>query len=252
VFAPDGAKLLYTTPSPAPYGEHAMVLVDLATGKEDEVARAELRPVLDGAPAFDLEGRRVVFIQYDQIHLLDLGSKAIQVLPSRGLLDYATPHFLTGSLLVFAGSVGDDMSSRDMRLFRVTTAGTQRELVSASLHTWGWAKVVLSPDRSRAAIASSARQGGFGSDYRNEITVVTLDGGRFVALSSAFPRPFYSAFQPSWAPDSRHVAFWLDLCPYAGCDPEIRSVVIADSDADAPKLVFVGDGSMPAWQPAPR
>jgi hypothetical protein len=78
---------------------------------------------------------------------------------------------------------------------------------------------------------------------------VPFDAGPARPLTPDFPCPFYSATHPSWATDSRHLAFDLSLCPYVGCDLTIRSVVLVDTAASTPKLAFVGYGGTPEIAP---
>jgi WD40 repeat protein len=113
----------------------------------------------------------------------------------------------------------------------------------------GWQSPYPSPDGRHVAIAWSARRGGFGGEWISDIAVVELEHGDTTALTDQFPRPFYGARSPSWAPDSRHVAFTLDICPYRGCEPSVRSVVMMDVEVPKPKLAFVAYGGEPQWQP---
>jgi hypothetical protein len=83
-----------------------------------------------------------------------------------------------------------------------------------------------------------------------DVDVVPFEAGAARPLTSDFPRPFYSAEHPTWATDSRHLAFVLSLCPYVGCDPTIRSVVLVDTEAPSPRLAFVGYGGSPEIAPS--
>ena len=134
------------------------------------------------------------------------------------------------------------MAGRSPQMHLMPVGGGAWSDVAGPFAPAGFLHPVPSPDRAKIAIGMSTRQGGFGGDWRIDIDVRRLGGGADRLLTPEFPRPFYSASHPSWASDSRHLAFELSLCPYPGCDRVIRSVVLVDTEAKASKLAFVGYG----------
>ena len=75
-------------------------------------------------------------------------------------------------------------------------------------------------------------------------------GGGPVDLAGGYPRPQYNADGPTWAADSRFLAFHLSYCPDPDCRKGWDRIVVADTAARRPTLAVLGDGLAPAWQPA--
>jgi Tol biopolymer transport system component len=214
-----------------------------------------------GDLAFSRDGRTLFFVQGwlsvpgpgledpRLLAALDLASHTVKTLPNAGFAEIKAPQDLGDGRLLFAASQDFSMAGRSPRLYSMPIGGGAWSDLGHTSAPAGFVHAHPSPDRKKMATSWSVREGGFGADWREEVSVESLSSASTRALTSAFPRPFYGAHSPSWAPDGRHLAFVLALCPYAGCDISLFSVVLADTDATDSKLAFVAYGRSPVFFP---
>ncbi|MFO0758494.1 MAG: hypothetical protein U0359_18520 [Byssovorax sp.] len=255
--SPDGASLAYIAGSST--SETALHLFDTATHADDIVHRGiEL-----DYPTFAQDGKTLFFVEGwfamprpgvsdpKMLHALNLGTREDRRLPNAGVSEISDLEELGDGRLLFVASVDFSMAGRAPHIFTMPAAGGAWTRVNELEALFGFLHLAPSPSRKKIAVGWSIREGGFEADWRSDVTVIPFGSGQGKPFTEAFPRPFYNAHDPSWAPDDRHLAFTLALCPYAGCELGMRSVVIADTDAPEPKLAFVGYGSAPVFAPAP-
>lgn len=246
---PDGAYVAYNAAIRGTdvYPPEQMHLVNVITGEDQAVGRPDyihyptfvgVRPTLYyvSATGFD-----------EQLMSVDVQTKEVKALPSAGNHFYGAVRGLGDRLLFPAGPTGA-YCCRETHLFTTTLEGIE---IKALGNFWvpGSIAVEVSPKGSKVAAAWSARQGGFGADYRNEVSIVDHNGEGQFTLTPMFPRPFYSAWEPTWAPDDRHLALTLSLCPYIGCSPTIRSVVVIDTKKPKATPIFIAYGGEASWSP---
>jgi Tol biopolymer transport system component len=253
--ADDGAHIAYVPGEVAEASE--LHVVDVAT-KADEVV---YRDVQIDEPSFSRDGKTLFVVQGwfeppivggehpKTLRSIDLASRRVTKLPNAGVSEITSPWDLGDGRLLFAASSDFSMAGREPRMHVMPSGGGAWADLNGLSAPAGWLRPVPSPDRKKIAVATSMRQGGFGADWVLDVEVVPFEAGPGRRLTPDFPRPFYSADHPTWATDSRHLAFTLALCPYVGCEPMIRSVVIVDTESPAPKLAFVGYGGSPEIAP---
>jgi hypothetical protein len=249
----DGLHAAYVPGDLPDVGE--LHLVDVAT-RVDEVA---FRDVQFEDLGFSRDGKTLFVVHgwYEPpgaehprtMSALDVATHATKKLPSTGVTEITSPQELADGRLLFVASTDFSMGGRDPRMHVMPRGGGAWSDINPFGESAGYLHPVPSPDGKRIAIGASRRDGGFGGDWMVDVAVVPFDAGPPRMLTADFPRPFYSATHPTWASDSRHLAFSLSLCPYVGCDPTIRSVVLVDTDAPTLKLAFVGYGGSPEIAP---
>ncbi len=257
--ADDGAHIAYVPGEAAEQSE--LHVVDVAT-KSDEVV---YRDVQIDEPSFSRDGKTLFVVQgwfeapraeasnAKTLRSIDIASRRVTKLPNAGASEITSPWDLGDGRLLFVASSDFSMAGREPRMHVMPTGGGAWADLNGLSAPAGSLRPVPSPDRKKIAVATSMRQGGFGADWVMDVEVVPFEPGPGRRLTPDFPRPFYSAEHPTWATDGRHLAFVLSLCPYVGCELTIRSVVIVDTEAPAPKLAFVGYGGSPEIAPsAPR
>lgn len=249
---PDGAHVAYVTAMGEkdawpPEQLHLVNVAsgeDLAIGEPDDLTKLMFLP---GNPPrlYAVAGG------FDREHLIvvDVATKRIEKLPKADQNLFSSPRKFGNQLLFAAGPTGA-YCCRQSRLFTTTFDGTGIKPLG-SFWVSGSMQPEVSPRGSKIALEWSVREGGFGADWRNEISLLHADGTVLRKLTARFPRPFYSAFEPSWAPDDRHIAFTLSLCPYAGCEPTIRSVVVMDVQDAQSVPAFIAYGGEASWSPVP-
>lgn len=229
--------------------EGVVTLVDVVTGKSEVVFRGDFPDY----PTFSSDGRLLYFaaggVMAERLHAYDLHTKTDRTLPSLKFDEVRHPVALSSDKLLFSASRGFSMADRDAALYTMPREGGAWTRVGDFSAPTGYMTGVPSPDGKKIAAAWSRRVGGFGADWHADVTILTADGQHLLDVSAPFPRPFYGASDPSWAPDSRHVALELGLCPYLGCELSQRWVVLADTSQKRPKLVYIGDGSGPVFRP---
>jgi hypothetical protein len=253
--AADGARVAYLEEGAG--SENALHVVEVASRREE----LSHRGVMLSEPAFSADGRAIFFVRGlraapaegvsdpQQLAVLDLATGAARALPNPGVAEISGPQDLGDGRLVFAASADFSMVGRLPELLTMPTSGGAWTAVPGTRFSTAFLHPIPSPDRKKLANAWTWRRGGFGAEWYTDVSVVPLAGGTSRALTSAFPRPFYDAYAPTWAPDSRHLALVLGLCPYEGCDLALRSVVLVDTQAAKPKLAFVAYGRTPAFKP---
>lgn len=230
-------------------------LVDVAT-RADEVA---FRDVQFADLGFARDGKTLFVVHgwssppgtdhARTMSSLDVATHALKKLPSTGVTEITSPQELADGRLLFVASMDFSMAGREPRMHVMPKGGGAWADINPLSAPAGYIHPVVSPDGKKIAVAESRREGGFGADWQVDVEVVPFDAGPGRRLTPDFPRPFYSATHPSWATDSRHLAFELSLCPYVGCDLTVRSVVLVDTAAATPKLAFVGYGGSPEIAP---
>lgn len=235
---------------PAEWHLQSLHLVDVATSDDQRIGELDDfdKPIFvprDPTMLYVVAGR----LSERYIISVDITTKRIKKLPSAGNYLFSSPRKIGNRLLYASGATGV-ICCGESKLFTTNLDGADIKQLG-SFAMGGSVQPEISPHGSKIAVAWSVREGGFGADWRNEITVVDADGTMGRSLSGKFPRPFYSALEPAWAPDDRHIAFTLSLCPYVGCKPTIRSVVVTDSKNPKGALAFIGNGGEPSWSPVP-
>lgn len=249
---PDGTRVAYATAigdSNTWPGEQ-LHLVDVKSGEDVAIGEPEdigYMGFLPGNPnlLYAVEGG----FDHEQLVAIDVTTKSIKRLPRADHNLFSSARVLGNQLLFAAGPTGA-YCCRESRLFTTTFDGTGIKALG-SFWVSGTMQPEVSPRGTKIAIAWSVREGGFGADWRNEISLLGPDGTFRWSLAAQFPRPFYSAFEPTWAPDDRHIAFTLSLCPYVGCEPTIRSVVVSDTQNPKGVPAFIAYGGEPSWSPVP-
>ncbi|CAN95694.1 hypothetical protein sce5531 [Sorangium cellulosum So ce56] len=249
--SPDGARVAYVARARAPSDEglEELHLVEVASGDDQRVGQ----PATLGECTFSPGGDAIHCVagEFDAEHLLsvDIATRRVRRLPDAGNHMFSAARSL-GDRLLFSASPTGAFCCQRSQLFTTALDGTGIKGLGA-FWVAGSMRPEVSPKGSQIAVAWSVREGGFGADYRNEISLLDANGGAERPLTSAFPRPFYSAYEPSWAPDDRHLAFTLSLCPYLGCEPRIRSVVVVDTRDAGAVPAFIAYGGNASWSPVP-
>ncbi|MDI3282164.1 hypothetical protein [Polyangium sp. 15x6] len=247
----DGSHVAYIAASSGPPEgpPEELHLVDVASGEDHRVGE----PDFINYPAFSPKGDTLCVVAggHDAEHLVsvDVATRRAQRLPDAGNHMFSGARWL-GERLLFSASPTSSYCCRQSALYTTTPDGTSIRGFG-SFWFGGSLYPEVSPKGTKLAVAWSVRQGANGADYRNEISLVDASGNLGRALTDAFPRPFYSAFNPAWAPDDHHLAFTLSLCPYVGCEPTIRSVVVVDTRDTKAVPAFVAYGGNASWSPVP-
>ena len=155
-----------------------------------------------------------------------------------------------GRLLVVASQVSYMMGRAPFFATLSERGGSFRRLGAFDVPI-GYLSFEPSPDGTRVAAAWSQRQGGFGAAFHQDVAIVSLADGavRTHGLTKMFPRPFYQAHAPTWAPDGRHLAVTLTVCARSDCEPLLRAVVLVDAERPGDVPVFLADGGAPAFRP---
>jgi Tol biopolymer transport system component len=155
-----------------------------------------------------------------------------------------------GKTVYYTSSAGAAMTSLNSELYRVGRDGKNGvKLTPGFSAAPGWGRLRDAPNGAKLAVEWTARLGGFGDPWNNEVTVVDVSGKNPVALTAAYPRPYYGGDAPSWASDSRYLAFRLYYCPDPDCKKGTSQIVIADTAQKKVTLAILTDGLNPAWQP---
>jgi hypothetical protein len=249
--SPDGKHAAYVTKEKAPEWPYERLhLVDVATGDDtpigDRDSMSHLRFSPDGDELYYVGGG----FDFQHVSVVNVAERRARNLPTAGNHMFGAPQRF-GDRLLFSASPTGAYCCRASRFYTSARDGSDLEPflafgVSGSLY------VSVAPGGAKLAADWSVREGGFGADWRNEISLLNADGsGPITDISGAFPRPFYSAYEPSWAPDAKHLAYTLSLCPYVGCEPTIRSVVVVDTTNLKAPPAFIGYGGSPSWSPVP-
>ncbi|MDI1475065.1 hypothetical protein [Polyangium sp. y55x31] len=246
----DGSRVAYIAKSASPDGpSEELHLVDVASGEDHRVGE----PDYFNHPAFSPKGDTLYVVAggFEAEHLasVDVATRKLRHLPDAGNHMFSGAQWL-GDRLLFSASPAGSYCCRSSRLYTTMPDGSGIRGFG-SFWAPGSVNLGVSPKGTKVAAAWSVREGGFGADYRNEISVLDARGVDERMLTVAFPRPFYSAFEPTWAPDDHHLAFTLSLCPYVGCEPTIRSVVVVDTRDTKAVPAFIAYGGSASWSPVP-
>ncbi len=245
--SPDDKLLVYIGDSHVEEGPEVVHLVDLTTGKDEAVGENGWPE----QPAWSPDGKTVYWVNeiWDggQIFALDLATRTLRKHPRAGFGVFNAPERL-GDRLLFSAGPTNAYCCREARLFTTTTEGSDIQRFGTFM-VYGAAYPRVSPHKKRVAVAWNVREGGFGADWRLDVTVLNADGSGERHLTSAFPRPFYSATDPSWSGDDRHLSLTLSICPYVGCEPNINSVVVFDTDDPNPSPAFIAYGHDAVFSP---
>ena len=205
----------------------------------------------EGAPAFSPRGDEVYLVSGPfasrSIDAVTVADGTVRTMSFEDKLLVEGPAWLGDRLLFAAGPTEAHCCLQSALFTSDPHGGDVRPL--GSFEVPGFMTPHPSPSARRIAASWSVREGGAGASWRSDITVMTADGTAPRTIADAFPRPFYAAFGPEWAPDDRHVAFTLVLCPYRRCQPRIESVVVVDTLATHSRVAFVAVGDRPVWRP---
>ncbi len=186
----------------------------------------------------------------ETIYLLDVDSGKNTALTKDNPINRSPVFSKDGKTAFFTSSAGASMISLNSELYRVGRDGKNRVKLSPGFSAApGWGRLRDAPSGAKLAVEWTERLGGFGDPWRNEITVVDATGKNPVDLTAAYPRPFFGGDTPTWANDSRHLAFHLYYCPDPDCKKGTNQIIIADTAAKKITLAILTDGINPAWQP---
>lgn len=245
----DGGKVAYVAHESSDWPSARLHLVDVAGGRDEPVG--ELDDVEDAA--FSPRGDELYYVgggfDMQRLAVVDVATKRVRRLPQANGRMFDRPQRLGDRLLFSAGPTGA-FCCRSSRVYTSALDGSDRQTLGP-FSVPGSMNIAASPRGARLAVAWSMREGGFGADWRSDISILDANGTVIRPLTAAFPRPFYSASAPAWAPDERHVAFTLSLCPYVGCQPSMRSVVVVDVMKPDAVPAFIGYGGDASWSPVP-
>jgi Tol biopolymer transport system component len=227
-------------------------LLDVASGRDEAVGSAE-EEISD--LAFAPDGRELYVVASGtfmrrRLAVLDVETRLVGRLPEHAEELLQSPQRIGARLLVSAGPMRAMCCLRS-DLFTSDLTGVERTRLG-TFGMYGYMQARVSPAERFIALSWSARQGGAGADWHDGITVVAADGSDPHDLTAAFPRPFYTAHHPTWAPDDHHVAFTLVIAPYSGSGVGLATIVVADAAEPNKRLVALATGTRAEWQPAPR
>jgi Tol biopolymer transport system component len=206
-------------------------------------------------PAWASDNRTVVYVdnsnlEQDVIYLLDVDTGKRTLLVEQNAVNRSPIFSADGKSVLFTSSEGASMMALKSELYSVRRDGKGRaKLAPGFTAAPGWGALRLSPNGSKLVADWSARLGGFGDPWTNEITVMSAAGKTPVDLTAAYPRPYYGGDSPTWAPDSRFLAFHLYYCPDPECKQGTNQIVVADTAAKKVTLAVLTTGNAPAWQP---
>ncbi|WP_170229263.1 hypothetical protein [Polyangium fumosum] len=247
----DGSRVAYIAatkglPDGPPEELH---LVDVASGEDHRVGE----PDHFDYPAFSPQGDTLYLVagEYEAEHLasVDVATRKVRHFSGAGNRMFSGAAWL-GDRLLFSASPTGSFCCQRSSLYTTSPDGSGIRGFG-SFWVAGSLRPEVSPKGTKVAAAWSVREGGFGADHRNEISLLDANGGAERPLTDMFPRPFYSASEPAWAPDDHHLAFTLTLCPYVGCEPTIRSVVVVDTRDTKAVPAFIAYGGGTSWSPVP-
>jgi hypothetical protein len=230
-----------------------MHLVDLESGRDDTLTQAlgEFQGVKH--PTFSPTGDELYFAQNgwddERVFAAHVATRMVRNVTRTGTW-YNAPQKIGERVLVGLGGT-QSYCCREMTLVTMAKDGSDQRTLPTSFGVAGGIYPKLSPKGTKIAAAWSARLGGFGSDWRVEITILDADGSHPHMLGEMFPHPFYSVSAPSWAADDHHIALDLSICPYMGCEPGMRSVVVVDTDHPKDVPAFISYGGSPDFSPVP-
>jgi dipeptidyl aminopeptidase/acylaminoacyl peptidase len=273
--SPDGERVAFTRQLD---GRSPLYVVERATGDErklaDDLASSELAWLPDSQSlaylAGDLEDSSLMRLE------VRTGRARKVAAVKRGLLTARR----TGSVL-FQSAFGVDNSieARQARLYLTEGPdGPVRLLKGSEIGPGDYDSLRVSPDGTKLAAPWSLWTGNGPAAIRDHgLALFDLSPSRKTAGPAAelgapgrpfgaadgairFTRPRarnlgvsgerYAARSPSWAPDSRHLAFELADCGESFTECRSRIVAVDTAAAGAP-LVFLASGAEPAWAPVP-
>lgn len=206
-------------------------------------------------PDWASDNRSVVYTDIsnpDQelIYLLDVDKGTTIQLTKNNPVNRSPVFSKDGKTVYYTASAGASMISLNSELYRVGRDGKNGvKLTPGFSAAPGWGRLRDAPNGAKLAVEWTARLGGFGDPWNNEITVVDSTGKNPLALTAAYPRPFYGGDAPTWASDSRYLAFHLYYCPDPDCKKGTNQIVIADTAQKKVTLAILTEGTNPAWQP---
>jgi hypothetical protein len=246
----DGSQVAYVNGT-EPDGVH---LVDVASGEDRTIPMAEIQYVSfsrDAATLFVVTGQISGDAGLSSVDVRTGGTVSLRV-PK--VNEIGQPWDLGDGRLLLVTSADFSMMGRDPHFVTVSTGGGAFSRIGRYDVPIGYLNGEVSPNRARIAGAWSQRQGGLGAAWFEDVTILDLITGAVVAprLSAMFPRPFYQANDPSWAPDSRHLALTLSVCARADCKPLVRSVVLVDAEHPDETPVFLAEGGAAVFRPEAR
>jgi Tol biopolymer transport system component len=267
--APEGSVFPSPTPGPAP-APPTLAATEPISGTVPVSATETLPPSAPptaipppppvavqqvSQPAWAADNRSLVYTDesnpdQETIYLLDVDSGKPTQLTKDNPVNRSPIFSRDGKTVYFTSSAGASMTSLNSELYRVGRDGKNRvKLTPGFSAAPGWGRLRLAPNGATLAVEWTARVGGFGDPWNNEVTVVDATGKNPVALTAAYPRPYYGGDAPTWAADSRHLAFRLYYCPDPDCKKGTNQIVIADTAQKKVTLAVLTNGQNPAWQP---
>ncbi len=246
VASDDGEKLAHFDEQPSGVGELYARLRVREGGVDTDVygysgwGFHSLTFARDGKALFWVEGG----FDDETLKRADLEARTVTALPRGGYHEFGSPWDLGDGRLLFVASPTGALCCRTGELYTMPVTGGAWS-VDPRFGRWsvssGTLYATVAPSAKRVALEWIQRLGGFGADYLTDVFAPRR-------MSERFPRPFYSATQPSWAPDSRHLAMDLYLRPYRGDELALDAIVLADADTPGP-LAFLDYGDSPAFIP---
>ena len=174
-------------------------------------------------PAWASDNRTLAYVdssdlEQDVLYLLDVDTGKRTLLTQDNAVNRSPVFSKDGKTVFFTASAGAAMMTLQSELYSVQRTGKGRgKLAPGFTAAPGWGTLHVAPNGAKLVVDWSERLGGFGDPWSNEVTVLTTAGKTPVDLTGAYPRPYYGGDSPSWAPDSRFLAFHLYYCAEPQC-----------------------------------
>jgi Tol biopolymer transport system component len=272
--SPDGSSVAFTRN--AADGRTALFVADVSTGNERQL----VEDVDSVEPAWAPDSRALVTDRF-----VDGGSKLLYVDvvtgQTRELAQVNNPSFLflQDGRLLFQSARGDSRTIEDresyLMLLSPLRADISYPVPGSQLAPGRYFGMQASGDGKRFAAGWSLRTGNgpaaltehglavfdvpepqlkdvgrkvFGASPAEEIITFVTPKTLNLALGAG---DALDVDDPTWAPDSRHLAFTLAACDVRLADCA-RQIVAVNTQATRVQVVFLARGQAPQWQPMPH